>query len=117
MRPKWVTLIFYLNPHQPGNIESPEGVEAIQYSVTTDQISGYGLMSFLGLNGMSGYGEIEGAQHYYLPVFPEGEEGTWFGRRGGHNVTDGAQNLKTIINEFCQKNPTKCNEIKLKEKE
>ena len=52
-----------------------------------------------------------------MRVFKEAEEGTWNDKRGGHNVTDGDQNIKTVVNEFCQKNPTKCHEIKLKKKD
>ena len=111
-----VEIIFYLNPHQPGGIDNPIGPESIQYSVTSDQISGYGWMSFLGLNGGSEYAEIEGAEHNYMGVFASGKEGSWAGRRGGHNVNDGQQNILSILNEFCKKNPSKCNEIKLTEK-
>ena len=111
-----VEIIFYLNPHQPGDITNPKGVEAIQYSVTTDQISGNGLLSFLGLNGGSEYAPINGAQQNYLTVFPEGGEGTLLNKRGGHNVTDGDENILNILNDFCKKNPNKCSEIKLNEK-
>lgn len=111
-----VEVIFYLNPHQPGDIYNPIGPKSVQYSVHTDQISGKGLMTFLGFNGGSEYSPISGAETNYMTVFPEGEEGYWWSKRGGHNVTDGDRNIAAVVAEFCRKNPTKCTKMVLKEK-
>jgi len=111
-----VEVIFYLNPHQPGDIVSSSGVDGVTYQATTDQITGDGLMTFLGLNGGSAVEDISGTTNNTMRVFEKGEEGTWLNKRGGHNVTDGDQNIMNVLNDFCRKNPTKCREIKLKKK-
>ena len=109
-----VEVIFYLNPHQPGDINSPSGVSSVTYQAVTDQITGDGLMSFLGFNGGSELDDIgPRGTNYYMRVFKKGEEGTWNDKRGGHNVNDGDQNIATVVNDFCKKNPTKCTEVKL----
>ena len=41
-----VEVIFYLNPHQPGDIDHASGVDGVTYQAITDQITGDGLMTF-----------------------------------------------------------------------
>ena len=111
-----VEVVFYLNPHQPGDIISPLGVDAVSYQATTDQITGDGLMTVLGLNGGSEVEDVNGATNYYMRVFKKGKEGYWWSKRGGHNVNDGDRNIAAVVADFCRMNPTKCTELKLKKK-
>ena len=111
-----VEVIFYLNPHQAGDINHPDGPEGIAYQVRTDQITGDGLMSILGLNGGSSIEDLEGATNYYADRIFSGNSGSWLDKRGGHNVNDNIQNITEMVNDFCKQNPTKCNEVTLEKK-
>ncbi|WP_281989953.1 hypothetical protein [Aquimarina aggregata] len=54
---------------------------------------------------------------YFGGVFPEGEAGgAASSRRGGHNVSDGFDNIISILNDFCKNNPGQCQETNVEEK-
>ncbi|MEQ8626122.1 DUF6443 domain-containing protein [Ekhidna sp.] len=103
-----VEVIEYITPHQPTDIDHPEGVEGIQYSHENDAVSGNGAPWWL-LNGGTMHGAIPGIQKF-IEGNIYGEEGQpaatgilqvyfysimnsfyingYMGNRNGHNVTD-----------------------------
>ncbi|MCX2682185.1 hypothetical protein OOZ15_19750, partial [Galbibacter sp. EGI 63066] len=109
-----VEMIWYLNPHQPGDITNPEGIPGFQYSLYRDAVSSR--PSFWLPNGGSELKTIKGILSYFTgDIFSEEEAEGPAGNRGGHNVTDNYDNLKSVINDFCKNNPNKCFEIKIEE--
>ncbi|HAD96843.1 MAG TPA: hypothetical protein DCG19_05515 [Cryomorphaceae bacterium] len=88
-----VEVMYYITPHQPTDITTPDGVRSVQYSHPSDAVSSdspYWLP-----NGGSEYGPINGVDEFYGGDIMGGEgqpaaEGP-SGNRSGHNVTDNDQ--------------------------
>ena len=109
-----IEIIWYLNPHQPGDIEHPEDITGFQYSLYRDAISSKA--PFWLPNGGSVLEIIKGITSYYTgDIFSENEAEGPAGNRGGHNVTDNQENLTSVVNDFCKNNPGKCFEITVEE--
>lgn len=95
-----IEIVYYLSPHQPGDIKHPEGIRAKQYSYYEDAISSENhddYWWFKYVNGGSKFADIaEGnplIERYYKRSFPNGDAkktGT-LGNRNNHNVWDSEQ--------------------------
>lgn len=91
-----VEVIEYITPHQPTDINHPEGVRGIQYSHPSDAVSSKPPKWMRKRNGGSEFGKIDGISDddFYDEDIMGGEgqppcEGPGFNQnRCGHNVTD-----------------------------
>ncbi|WP_299362488.1 RHS repeat-associated core domain-containing protein, partial [Winogradskyella sp.] len=107
-----VEIIWYLNPHQPGDIEHPNGVDGFQYSLYRDAISS--VAPFWLPNGGSELERIRNVfDNYFGDIFSDEDAEGPVGNRGGHNVTDNQDRLRQVTNEFCRNNPDKCVEVEI----
>lgn len=114
-----VEVIYYITPHQPGDITHPDGPQGYQWSHFNDAVTNAeGWMSWV--NGGSGHAIIKNLssinQFFEGTILggegqPEATGAT--GNRNGHNVTDNQQNIINTLNDFCKQNPGKCREIEL----
>jgi len=88
-----VKIIYYITPHQPADIDHPDGVEGVQFSHPGDAVSS----SDWWLNGGSSFAKIPGVSNddFHAKDIMGGEGqppcGTAAGNRCGHNVTDNDQ--------------------------
>ncbi|MDJ0644591.1 MAG: DUF6443 domain-containing protein [Flavobacteriaceae bacterium] len=114
-----VEVIYYITPHQPGDITHPDGPQGFQWSYINDAVTNAkGWLSWL--NGGSGHAMIKNLNN--INQFFEGtilggdgqpEATGATGNRNGHNVTDSQQNILKTLNSFCKKFPNRCFEIEL----
>ena len=81
-----VEVIEYITPHQPTDIEHPDGVLGIQYSHENDQVSSRNYLP----NGGTKFGRIFGIDRFYDGniMGGKGQPKANIFTRGGHNVTD-----------------------------
>ena len=112
-----IEVIFYITPHQGGNITTPVGIQSFQFSHPSDAVSGEGFGLINLFNGGKHYGKIKNVSFFSSVDImggegqPEAEGPT--GNRGGHNATDNNQHIIDVLNDFCKNNPGKCKEITL----
>jgi hypothetical protein len=73
-----IITMWYLAPHQPGDIDHPAGIPAMQLSRWSDKVATVGLAKYRKISGGSELKQIPGVQ---LDVLEDMEAG-----RGGHSV-------------------------------
>lgn len=91
-----VEVIYYITPHQPGDIEHPSGVRGVQYSHPSDAVSS--ASPWWMPNGGSEFRGIPGVAERVMGDIMGGNTGTPCegpgGNRCGHNVTDNDQFIR-----------------------
>jgi RHS repeat-associated protein len=85
-----IEVIYNITPHQPGDINAPDGIRSVQYSHPNDAVSSQAPIWMP--NGKSKFGQINGIDEFNGQQIiggagqPKATGAT--GNRNGHNVTD-----------------------------
>jgi RHS repeat-associated protein len=85
-----IEVIYNITPHQPGDINAPDGIRSVQYSHPNDAVSSQAPIWMP--NGKSKFGQINGIDEFngqqILGGAGQPKATGAIGNRNGHNVTD-----------------------------
>nr|WP_299484900.1 DUF6443 domain-containing protein [uncultured Allomuricauda sp.] len=114
-----VEVIYYITPHQPGDITHPNGPVGFQWSHFNDAVTNAEdwLSLFNGGSNHAMINNLTSPDHFFEGTILGGEEQPEAtgatGNRNGHNADDNQQNIINTLSDFCKNNPDKCREIDL----